>query len=119
MIKRWTFNVFLLASCIALLSVALGFTAHSNEKAGKTQVLFSKADNGEINVQIKGGTHQKIQLYLFNASGQLVHTIESKPSNQIILHDVEHGQYLYQCFENDVELKSGNLLVYKNKIDYD
>ncbi len=113
------FKIFFLASCLALMFGALSSTAHINEAAGKTIVLFSKANKGKINVQIKGRVHKKIQLFLFNPGGQLMHKTETKASNMITLHDVERGQYLYQCFENDVELKSGNLLVYKNRIDYD
>ena len=119
MIKRLADKVFFFASCVALMFAALSSTAHNNEATGKTIVLFSKANKGKINVQVKGGAHEKIQLYLFNPGGQLVHKTESKARRMITLHDVERGQYLYQCFENDVELKSGNLLVYKNRIDYD
>lgn len=104
---------------MALILIALSSTAYSNETAGKTVVLFSKANKGKINVQIKGPSHKKIQLYIFDAGGQLVHKTESNASKLITLYDVERGQYLYQCFENDVELKSGNLSVYKNRIDYD
>lgn len=113
------FKIFFLASCLALILIALSSTAYSSEAAGKTIVLFSKANKGKINVQIKGRTHKKIQLYLFDAGGQLVQKTESQARNIITLYDVERGQYLYQCFENDVELKSGNLLVQKNRIDYD
>ena len=102
-------------SCVALMSAA----ANSNHTVTKTVVLFSKANKGKINVHIKGKAYKKVALYLFNSGGQLVQQTESTNKSTITLQELPHGQYLYQCFENDVQLKSGNLSVYKNSIDYD
>ncbi len=119
MIKKLVFKIFFLACSLTLILLTLSSTAYSSETASKTIIMFFKANKGKINVQIKGPARKNIQLYLFDTGGQLVRKTEGKASNIITLHNIESGQYLYQCFENDVELKSGNLLVFKNKIDYD
>jgi hypothetical protein len=36
-----------------------------------------------------------------------------------LLQGINEGQYLYQCFEKDIELKSGKLMVNQNNITYD
>ena len=109
----------LLAASMALMMFVFTSTANESRATRKTVVLFSKANNGKINVQIKGNTHRNVALYLFDPGGRLVQKTESNTRNIITLQRLERGQYLYQCFKNDVQLKSGNLYINKNSINYD
>lgn len=103
-------------ACIALVMLVLS-TKASSSKEGKKIVSFSKTTRG-INVHIKGSRTHSVELYLFNTDGKLVHKTKSKRQAIITLPQLKNGLYLYQCFDEDVQLTSGNLVVQKNSIDF-
>lgn len=104
-------------ACITLVMLVLS-TKASSSKEGKRIVSFSKTNTGKINVHIKGNRTQQVELFLFNTDGKLVHKTQSSRQVTLTLPQLQHGLYLYQCFDEDVQLSSGNLVVQKNSIDF-
>ncbi|MBC7866546.1 MAG: T9SS type A sorting domain-containing protein [Gloeobacteraceae cyanobacterium ES-bin-316] len=108
-----------LASTMMLFAFHNSNAIGTSSGIGKTRIYFSKATKGKIIVQIKTTDNKDVELYLFNAGGELVQKKETNTGDIITLHGVKQGHYLYQCFEKDIQLKSGKLMVNKNSIDYD
>jgi len=90
-----------------------------NNRYKKTLIHFSKASNGKINVQVITEQTKKVALYLFNTDGDLVKKLDTDTKQIYVVSGINEGQYLYQCFENDTQLKSGKLIVKPNDISYD
>jgi hypothetical protein len=84
----------------------------------KTVVLFSKNDDGNINILIKTPVEKKVEFYLFKASGELVKKINTRSKINNTINKLSDGQYLYQCFEKDLQLISGTLTVNAENMIY-
>ncbi len=107
-------------ACIMLLMFFYKAKAtKSNNLFAKTTIYFSKAPEEKINVKIITAQPRKVQLYLFSAGGDLVKKLETDTKQVQTLNGIKKGQYLYQCFEKDIQLKSGKLIVNQNSISYD
>lgn len=107
-------------TCVTLVMFFLTSNAmDSGSKIAATEVLFTQSATGEINVQVNTAVNKKVQLYLFTASGEFVKKLETSTKIVCPLKGITSGQYLYQCFEKDLQLKSGKLLVSKNNLKYD
>jgi hypothetical protein len=106
--------------CMLLLMFFYNTKAiNTGNRFAKTTIYFSKASKGKINVQIITAKTKKVELYLFNAGGELIKKLETDTKQISLLQGINEGQYLYQCFEKDIELKSGKLMVNQNNITYD
>ena len=92
---------------------------NSSYSYGKTMIFFSQTSKGNINVQVKALKTKNVELYIFNTSGELVHKLVTDTKSINTLQGMHKGQYLYQCFEKDIELKSGKLNINQNNINYD
>lgn len=106
--------------CMLLLMFFYNTKAINTEnKFAKTTIYFSKASKGKIKVQIITAKPKQVELYLFNAGGELIKKLETDTKQISLLQGIHEGQYLYQCFEKDIELISGKLMVNQNNITYD
>lgn len=110
---------FAIFSCMMLLILFTSNASNNRSSVGKTMIYFSKTNKGKMNVQIKTALNKNVELYFFNSSGELVKKIETETKNVITVQSFEKGQYLYQCFEKDTQLKSGKLIVNQHSINYD
>lgn len=81
-------------------------------------IHFSKSVNGKINVEVITDQPKKVALYLFSAHGELIKKLDTNTKLVNEVSGINEGQYLYQCFENDTQLKSGKLMVKSNNISY-
>lgn len=107
-------------TCILLLMFFLNSNAMDNgTNPAATQVLFTQSKTGDITFQVNALADKKVQLYLFRASGEFVKKLETTTKTICPLKGIGRGQYLYQCFEKDLQLKSGKLLVSENNLKYD
>jgi hypothetical protein len=89
------------------------------KKAAKTEVHFSRHHSGNVLVEIKAIENKNTAVFIFDAEGDLVQKMEAgakKIDNVLVL---PNGQYLYQCFNKDAQLKTGKLFVNQNNISYD
>jgi hypothetical protein len=109
-----------LLSCIALVMFFFQSEAmNTGTNIATIEVLFTQTETGDINVQVNAPGEKKVQLYLFTASGEFVKKLETATKTVCALKGIGRGQYLYQCFEKDLQLKSGKLLVSENNLKYD
>ena len=107
-------------SCVAL--VMFFFKSKAMDTGGNmvaTEVLFTQSESGDISVQVNAPGDKTVQLYLFTAAGEFVNKLETTTKTICTLKGIGRGQYLYQCFEKDLQLKSGKLLVSENNLKYD
>ncbi len=101
------------------LSKAIAGNGDDIKKVSKTTIHFSRQYTGKVLVEIKALENQNVELYIFDAEGILVQEIESfhkKIDNTL---ELNYGQYIYQCFDKDTQLKSGKLFINQNNISYD
>ncbi|MEX0636371.1 MAG: hypothetical protein WD135_06360 [Ferruginibacter sp.] len=101
------------------LSKAIAGNTDDIKKVSKTAIHFSRHHTGKVLVEIKALENQNIELYIFDAEGILVKKIDAfnKKTDKTI--ELYYGQYIYQCFDKDTQLKSGKLFVNQNNINYD
>lgn len=112
--------VFSIAALIIMLCVFQ--TSSASEPSiskNKTTVLFSKSSEGNINIIIKTPVEKKVEFYLFRASGEFVKKINTRSRTTNTINKLSDGQYLYQCFEKDLQLTSGTLTLNADNIIYD
>ena len=112
-------SIAFLACAILLLFFTKSRANSINNSYGNTIIYFSQAAKGNINVQIKADKIKNVELYIFTAGGELVEKLETDTKSIHTLLRVEKGEYLYQCFEKDNQLKIGKLNVNKNSLNYD
>lgn len=89
------------------------------KKVVKADVHFSKHYTGNVLVEIKAIENKNIELYIFDADGTLVQKIASTNKKSDNLLAMENGQYIYQCFDKDAQLKTGKLFINQNNVNYD
>lgn len=106
-------GIFLLFCCYHTTALNI------NNRYAKTLIHFSKASKGKINVQVTTAHSKIVVLYLFTADGKLVKKMDTDTKTTYVVSGILEGQYLYQCFKNDTQLKSGKLIVKPNDISYD
>lgn len=107
-------------TCLALLMFFLNSKAtDTGTNLAATEVLFTQSKTGDITVQVNAPVDKKVQLYLFRASGEFLKKLETTTKTICPLKGIGRGQYLYQCFEKDLQLKSGKLLVSETNLKYD
>jgi hypothetical protein len=104
---------------IFLMCCYFNSTALNSIHRNKTLIHFSKSINGKINVQVITEQPKKVALYLFSAQGELIKKLDTNTKLVNEVSGINEGQYLYQCFENDTQLKSGKLIVKSNDISYE
>lgn len=88
-------------------------------KVAKAAVHFSRHHTGNVLVEIKAIEKKNIELYIFDAEGSLVKKIASSNKKTDNLLAMENGQYIYQCFYKDAQLKTGKLFINQNNVNYD
>jgi hypothetical protein len=89
------------------------------KKVNKTAVHFNRDVNGNIHVEIKAVENKNIDLYIFDSEAVLVKKITTASIKADHLFTLNNGQYIYQCFDNDVQLKTGKLFITSQQINYD
>lgn len=89
------------------------------KKAAKTEVHFSRHQSGNVLVEIKAMENKNTAVFIFDAEGDLVHKMEAGAKKIETVLALPNGQYFYQCFNKDAQLKIGKLFINQNNISYD
>ncbi|MEO6405447.1 MAG: T9SS type A sorting domain-containing protein [Ferruginibacter sp.] len=105
--------------CALLVLVYNSTRAASGRMFSKTHIIFRQMPNSDISMKVKASEAVQLQFYLFTSEGKLLKKIETAGSAISVIKNPGSGIYLYQCFENDHELKSGKLILKNNKLNYD
>ncbi len=78
----------------------------------KVAVVFTQnVANKELKVLIKAAANKVIQLYFFSKEGKMVKKISLNTSKEIIIKDMQKGMYLYECYDNELKLNNGKLII--------
>ena len=109
------YKMILLFTCFMLVilynkSKAEGLpkTLHTNTKA----IISFKQNAAENNVVIrfKCNSTAPAQLFIFTADGILIKEV-TIATPKVTITGLQRGYYLYECFNNDERINSGNLTV--------
>lgn len=100
-------------------SKSIASNDHKIKKSAKAEVHFSRHYSGNVLVEIKAMDKKNIELYIFDTDGSLVKKITASNIKTDNLLAMENGQYIYQCFDEDAQLKTGKLFINQNKVNYD
>ncbi len=118
-IQTTVIRIVLIVSCAILVLIYNNSQAANGSRFTKTHISFKQLSNNDISLKLKSSVATQIQFYLFTADGKLVKKIEASNSSESVIKNPGMGIYLYQCFEKDKALKSGKLILEKNKLNYD
>ena len=127
MIKQFTdlkiivrlFSVILCLLFWVFFSKAIAGNDNRIRKSDKTEVHFSRHHSGNVLVEIKAIENKNTAVYIFDAEGALVQRMEAGAKKIVNVLSLPNGQYIYQCFNKDAQLKTGKLFVTQNNISYD
>lgn len=100
-------------------SKSIASSDHKIKKATKAAVHFSRHYSGNVLIEIKAIEKKNIELYIFDTDGSLVKKIAAANIKTDNLLAMENGQYIYQCFDKDAQLKTGKLFINQNNVNYD
>ena len=127
MIKQFTdlkiivrlFSVIVCLLFWVFFSKAIAGNDNRIKKSDKTEVYFSRHHSGNVLVEIKAIENKNTAVYIFDAEGALVQKMEAGAKKIDNVLSLPNGQYIYQCFNKDAQLKTGKLFVTQNNISYD
>lgn len=68
-------------------------------------------EKNELTIRVKSGTNAIMQLFIFSPDGILIKEVAVSTHKITIVKDLKKGLYLYECFNNDERMKSGDLLI--------
>jgi len=127
MIKQFThlkiivrlFSVIVCLLFWVFFSKAIAGNDNRIKKSDKTEVYFSRHHSGNVLVEIKAIENKNTAVYIFDAEGALVQKMEAGAKKIDNVLSLPNGQYFYQCFNKDAQLKTGKLFVTQNNISYD
>jgi hypothetical protein len=78
----------------------------------KVTVSFSQdVVKNELTVVLKADANKSMKLYFFSAQGKFVKEISIISQQETIVTDLKRGMYLYECFDNELKVKSGKLVL--------
>jgi hypothetical protein len=111
------FKIIVLITCFMLVliynkSKAAGMYPSPPATYKKVAVSFTQnVATKELKVFIKADAKKIMQLYFFSVDGKLVKKISVNARQETIVNDLQKGMYLYECFDNDLKLQSGKLVL--------
>jgi len=106
-----TYKAIALIICFLLVLIYNKSRANNNEESKRLHVKFIQLTNNTVSVEIRSGKNNTVDLYLFSSEGRLEKNIKIINTEKKIISNLEKGTYLYQCFENDLQLQSGKLIL--------
>jgi hypothetical protein len=110
-----TYPVFykIIALLICFLLVLLYNKSKADDffSADRTRVKFIQLSKTAVSVKIRSESGNMVELFLFSPGGELEKSIKVDPAKKTLIENLKTGLYLYQCFENDIELNSGKLIL--------
>lgn len=110
------FKMAVLITCfmlVILYNKSKAAEAPSVSHAGNRVSVNFKNDvkKNELSISVKSGTNAVLQLFIFSPDGILVEEVAVSTHKITRVEGLKRGYYLYECFNNDERMKSGNLLI--------
>ena len=102
-LKGWLF-----VGILFVLSAFLSPAIKMRVKDAATNLLIAQQDQN-ILVTVRASKNITIQLYMFNVEGSLVKKYDINGSKKFLIKELKKGIYLYEFFNNDEHLKTGNI----------
>lgn len=65
----------------------------------------------ELSVTVKADTEATLQLFIFSPEGILIKEVAVSAQQVTRIKNLEKGYYMYECFNKDERMKSGNLFI--------
>lgn len=104
---------------IALLVLLINSSRAEDVSSGRTTIKFKQEKNNEISFRVSTSVTCTLHFYLFSTAGKLVKHLETRNNQEKQIKNPGQGAYIYQCFENDTQLKNGILKIIKNELIYE
>jgi len=80
--------------------------------ANRVAVIFKQdIAKKELKVMLKANLSNPVEIYFFTVEGRLAKQVTVNNKQETIIKDLKKGTYLYECFNNEVNLKSGKLVL--------
>jgi hypothetical protein len=111
------FKIIVLITCFLLVMIynkskAADIYHYPPATFKKATVLFTEnVAKKELKVLIKAGGNKVMQIYFYSTMRKLVKEVLVNNSQETIIKDMQKGIYFYDCFDNDLKLKSGKLII--------
>jgi hypothetical protein len=102
--------IVIVVSMLLILSYTRLKADNNINNYNKIEVTFTQMPNNDLNIRINAVTAKELDLYFFSTEGKLVDHIKTLTQKTTIVKNLKRGSYLYQFFEKDKELKSGELV---------
>lgn len=108
------FKIIILLTCFMLVML------YNKSKAGelppstfkKVAVTFRQdLAKSELMILLKSSADKAVKLYIFSADGKLLKETFINNKQETVVKDLKRGMYLYECFDNELEVKSGKLIL--------
>ncbi|MEO6723503.1 MAG: hypothetical protein ABIN67_24260 [Ferruginibacter sp.] len=109
------FKITFLVTCFMLVIL------YNNAKAAdvKPAVRSSKVTinfkhdtkSKELSITVKGNNETSLQLFIFSPEGLLIKEVAVSAQKVTKIKSLDKGYYMYECFNKDARLKSGNLII--------
>jgi hypothetical protein len=78
----------------------------------KVSVSFKQdVVKNELTVLLKADANKSMKLYFFSAEGKFVKEILISSQQETVVTDLKRGMYSYECFDNELKVKSGKLVL--------
>ncbi|MEO7444345.1 MAG: hypothetical protein ABIT96_09830 [Ferruginibacter sp.] len=104
---------------IALLVLLINSSRAAERSNTRTTITFKQEKNNEISFRIYTNISGTLHFYLFSTEGKQVKHLETMNELEKQIKNPGPGTYIYQCFENDTQLKNGILKIIENNLIYE
>lgn len=107
------FKIIILITCFMLVMLYnKSKAADRHPCTNKIAVVFRQDfSKKELTVIVKANLSNPVQLYFFTIDGRLAKQISVNSKQETVIKDLKKGTYLYECFNDEVNLKSGKLVL--------
>lgn len=110
------FKMILLVTCFMMVILYNKSRAADVPKYKSTSTRFeinfnNDIQKNELSIRIKSRTEDILQLFIFSPDGILVKEVPVSTHKITTIKSLKKGYYLYECFDNDERMKSGNLII--------
>ena len=78
----------------------------------KVSVSFTEdVVKNELTIFLNSNNSKPVKLCFFSAEGKLVKQVSINNQQETIITDLKRGMYSYECFDNDLKIKSGKFIL--------
>jgi hypothetical protein len=104
-------KIIVLITCFMLVLLYNKTKAATPPSTFKKISLSFKQDKKELKVSLKTATSKTLSLYFFSKQGILVKEVSLSSLHESVITGMKKGTYWYRCFDNELEVNCGKLLL--------